>query len=208
MSFPAAFFGALLLLTLWGIAAFRRGQRRERFIQAYRFDASVRRQLGLRYPQLTAPQQEQVLEALQDFFQLCRLAGRRRVSMPSQAADEAWHAFILSTRAYQDFCRQAFGRFLHHHPAETMHTPTQAGEGIRRAWRLACHREGIAREQPQRLPRLFALDAALGIAGGFVYSLDCQRAGTGYCASHIGCSSGCSGDSGSDGGDGGGCGGD
>ena len=57
--------------------------------------------------------------------------------------------------------------------------------------------------------------ASLGIAGGFVYQLDCMAArntaGSGYCASDIGCSSGCSGDSGSDspdgGSDGGSCGG-
>ena len=85
---------------------------------------------------------------------------------------------------------------------------------------LTCAREKIDPQKPERLPRLFALDATLLIAGGFVYHLDCMVAqkaglGDGYCASHIGCggSSGCSGDSGSsdssDGGSGcgGGCGG-
>ncbi|MGB8543735.1 MAG: hypothetical protein WCD32_00250, partial [Azonexus sp.] len=84
---------------------------------------------------------------------------------------------------------------------------------IKRAWRLACAREGIDPRRPQRLPRLFAMDAALLISGGFIYQLDCLAAsrdgaiGTGFCASHIGCSSGCSGDSGGSDGDGGGDGG-
>ena len=120
---------------------------------------------------------------------------------------------ILFTRRYDQFCRNAFGRFLHHTPAEAMRSPTAAGDAIRRAWRLACAREQIDPRKPERLPRLFALDAALLIAGGFIYQLDCLAAGntgSGFCASHIGCAGGCSGDSGSADGDGGGggCGGD
>ena len=94
-----------------------------------------------------------------------------------------------------------------------MSTPTQASDGLKRAWRLACAREKIDPKAPDRLPRLFALDAALGIAGGFVYQLHCLAAnggaqGSGYCASDIGCGGGCGGScSGDSGGDGGGCGG-
>jgi hypothetical protein len=160
-----------------------------------------------------------VLLALRDYFQLCRMAGRRMVAMPSQVVDDAWHEFILFTRQYERFCRRGFGRFLHHTPAEAMRSPTDATEGIQRAWRLACANEGINPKKPDRLPRLFAMDATLLIAGGFIYHLDCMAAkqgatSAGFCASHIGCGGGCSGDSGnssdsSDGGSGcsGGCGG-
>lgn len=30
--------------------------------------------------------------------------------------DHMWHCFILSTRAYEAFCQEYFGRFLHHVP--------------------------------------------------------------------------------------------
>lgn len=36
--------------------------------------------------------------------------------MPSRAVDEAWHGFILCTARYSAFCREAYGRYLHHHP--------------------------------------------------------------------------------------------
>lgn len=36
--------------------------------------------------------------------------------MISSAVDEAWHAFLLFTREYEEFCRTQFGRFLHHCP--------------------------------------------------------------------------------------------
>jgi hypothetical protein len=35
---------------------------------------------------------------------------------PSYDIDEVWHAHILHTEDYYDFCKQAFGHFLHHHP--------------------------------------------------------------------------------------------
>jgi len=195
-------------------------QRRAAYIDGFSYQRLLDQRLAARRPELSAEQREQVFVALNDYFHLCRQAGRRMVAMPSQAVDDAWHEFILFTRQYDQFCRHAFGRFLHHTPAEAMRNPTQASDGLKRAWRLACARERIAPKAPERLPRLFALDAALGIAGGFVYQLDCLAAnggaaGSGYCASHIGCSSGCSGDSGSNSGndsggssDGGGDGGD
>ena len=206
---------AFVLLLLW-----RRWRQRHRAtaINSFPYAGFLDQRLAQRRPELSEAQRAEVLAGLQDYFHLCRSAGRRIVAMPSQVVDDAWHEFILFTRHYQKFCRLAFGRFLHHTPAEAMRSPTDAGDGIKRAWRLACAREGIDPQNPSRLPRLFALDAQFGIAGGFVYSLNCMALGASgngsYCASHIGCSSGCSGDSGSSdsdgGGDGGGggCGGD
>jgi hypothetical protein len=193
-------------------------RRREAFIENYPYRKFLDQRLAARRPELSSEQREQVFRGLRDYFHLCNAAGQRMVAMPSQVVDDAWHEFILFTRQYDQFCRNAFGRFLHHTPAEAMPSRTAASNGIKRAWRLACAHEQIDPKKPERLPRLFALDALLLIAGGFVYQLDCLaagQAGTGFCASHIGCSSGCSGDSGgadSDGGSGdgggGGCGGD
>ena len=206
--FALLFTGALLA---W-LAARRFALRRERHvaaIRAYVFPAPVQQKFAaaraaLDSPGLDAAARLQVFEALRDYFVICVRARGRAVAMPSQAADDAWHVFILHTRHYADFCRSALGRFLHHTPVEAMPSPTTASAGIRRAWRLCCELEGIDPHQPARLPRLFALDAALGIAGGFRYSLHCTPGAGDYCASHIGCGAGC----GSDGGDGGGCGGD
>lgn len=210
----------VLLIVLIGLAL-RRWRRagRAAFIEGYPLAKRLDRRLAARRPELSEEQRREVCEGLRDYFLISNRAGRRMVAMPSQAVDDAWHEFILFTREYDAFCRRAFGRFLHHTPAEAMRSPTQAGDGIKRAWRLACAHEGIDPKQPARLPRLFAMDVTLGIVGGFVYQLDClaqanAAGGAGYCASHIGCGGGCSGDSGNDsgsdgdGGGGGGCGGD
>jgi hypothetical protein len=96
--------------------------------------------------------------------------------MPSQVVDDAWHEFILFTRQYQQFCERGLGRFLHHTPAEAMRSPTDAQDGIKRAWRLACQRDGIDPKAPQSLPLLFALDAcsALPVASS-ISSIVLQR---------------------------------
>ncbi|MBZ0069632.1 MAG: hypothetical protein K8F26_12565 [Thiobacillus sp.] len=173
-------------------------------IRTHPFPQSVRMKFRDAQPNLDSAQEHQVFEGLRDYFSLCAQARGRFVSMPSQVADDAWHAFILHTRYYQDFCDKAFGRFLHHTPAEAMSTQTLATEGIQRAWRLACALERINPKQPDRLPRLFALDGTLNIPNGFRYDMRCSPGSGHYCASHIGCSSGCGGSSGSGCGDGGG----
>ena len=140
------------------------------------------------------------------YFKMNLLAKGRPVSMPSQAVDIAWHEFILFTRQYQTFCKAGLGRFLHHTPAEAMKNKNTAQVGIKRAWRLACYLEGMKPNHAHRLPLIFDLDRRLDIADGFHYQLNCQLknangsgSGSDYCASHIGCTSGCAG-SGSEGG--------
>ncbi|CRQ13357.1 hypothetical protein PAERUG_P46_South_East_6_12_12_00693 [Pseudomonas aeruginosa] len=171
---------ALLGITLLAGAAFvggylyRRGldRRRYRFIQQFRLPPRVAQAVRERYPQLSEEQVQRVLGGLREYLLLCRAAGKRMVAMPSQVVDVAWHELILHTRLYQHVCRKGLGRFLHHTPAQAMRSPRQAQEGIRRAWKLACRREGIDPQNPMRLPLLFALDTELAIADGFRYTLN------------------------------------
>jgi hypothetical protein len=44
--------------------------------------------------------------------------GASPLPMESAEVDEAWHAFLLFTREYEQFCRRAFSCFVHHEPAE------------------------------------------------------------------------------------------
>lgn len=166
--------------------------KRERFIDSFCFPESISQKIIEKHPHLSEHDVSEVLNGLREYFYICNIAGKRMVSMPSQVVDLAWHEFILFTKKYDQFCKKALGRFLHHTPAEAMECPTQAQAGIKTAWKIACHREGIRPTSPNKLPALFAIDAKLNISDGFMYSLDCTRPGSkDYCASHIGCSSGC-----------------
>ena len=171
------------------------------FIDNYRFHPAIRKKLAAKHTQLNDQQLDLVFDGLRDYFYICNQASNKMVSMPSQVVDDAWHEFILFTRAYQQYCKKALGRYLHHTPAEAMSSPTYAQDGIKRAWRLACAKDEIDPKAPLVLPLLFGIDARLNIENGFRYSPDCRNPnspnyGSGYCASHIGCSSGCGGDSG------------
>jgi len=99
---------------------------------------------------------------------------------------------------------------------------------LRRTWWHACLDENINPRKPTRLPLLFALDAKLGVANGYHYTLDCRRevagsANTSNCATDFsdasfdgstegfgdsGSADSGDGDGGSGGCGGGGCGGD
>jgi len=192
---------ALSVFIIWQKKLKRK--QRINYIENYFFHKGIRKKIAQKHPQLTDEQLDLVFTALKDYFQICLIANKKMVAMPSQIVDDAWHEFILSTRFYFIFCKKSLGRFLHHTPTEAMSSPTSAQQGIKRAWRLACAKEGINPKHPITLPLLFAIDSLLNIENGFIYQLNCMDANnkdtnTGYCASHIGCSSGCSGDSGGD----------
>ncbi|MFZ1325177.1 MAG: hypothetical protein WAT67_03980 [Candidatus Contendobacter sp.] len=183
------------------------------YINQYQPPQRVMEKVQSTYPHLNQSDMDLVIAGLKEYFLLCHSAKRRMIAMPSQVVDVAWHEFILFTREYTQFCKKAFGKYLHHTPAEAMISATSAQDSIKRAWRLACRREKINPRKPTGVPLLFAIDTLLNIPDGFQYALDCAvRNQSRYCASHIGCGGGCSGggcggDSSGDGGCGGGCGG-
>lgn len=180
---------------------YSRHQKRIAFIKSFEFPQSIKKGVNSTYPHLDDEQIEIVLETLRSFFLISYKAKLKPVAMPSQVVDVAWHQFILFTKNYETFCKKGIGKFLHHTPTEAMKSPTTAQEGIKRAWRLACHLESINPKLPSKLPMLFAIDAKLKIEDGFFYSKNCKdrnspNHGNNYCATHIGCSSGCGGSSG------------
>jgi hypothetical protein len=217
--FVAALFGVISL----GLWRQRVAYRREAFIREFTLPQGLFEQLRKKRPGLDLKQCQLVAHALRQFFLAHLKSGRRYVSMPSQVADDLWHEFILFTRHYEAFCRGAFGKFLHHAPAVTVASSERAAAGLRRTWWQTCREERINPRSPTRMPLLFALDAKLGVADGFVYALDCKngvlrrqgetdsRTTPAYCggdlASTCGPGDGGAGDGDGGSGDGSGCGG-
>ncbi|MDJ0839979.1 MAG: hypothetical protein QNK37_25920 [Acidobacteriota bacterium] len=52
---------------------------------------------------------------------------------PPLTLDNAWHEFILFTRAYAAYCQEQFGRFIHHQPGGT---EDENGRQLRAALKL------------------------------------------------------------------------
>ena len=203
---------------------------RRQFIRESRFPPVLFTKLREAYPQLSRSDADLVLRGLRQFFLAHLRSNRKFVAMPSKLADEAWHAFILHTRAYDDWCKAAFGKLMHHTPAEVLGKDPKRNDGLRRTWYWACKEESINPRDPSRLPLLFALDTKFSVPGGFRYVPDCreierQSGSDAYCGTSFssdssdggacgdadgfgGCEAGGGGDAGGDGGScGGGCGG-
>lgn len=214
--------GVLSVVALWFWLGYRR-LARERYVRDYPLPRGLYERLRKRRPELELRDCALVARGLRQFFLAYLKSGCRFIAMPSQVVDDLWHEFILYTKAYDAFCGKAFGGFLHHTPAVVLSADKLNNAGLRRAWWYCCREENIDPRNPLRLPLLFAIDAKLGIADGFVYRPDCkalqgQETGTVHCgadfadASFDGATDGfgdSAADSGSDGGGGcgGGCGG-
>jgi uncharacterized membrane protein YgcG len=144
-------------------------ERRERYIDNYQFPTLLLARFASDHPHLGPGQCGMVWGALREYFQLCRMARNRMVAMPSPIVDEAWHEFILFTHDYNQFCHNAFGRFLHH-------TPAAGGSNLLRqpsnlAWKLSCQRTGQNPALPVYLPTLFEIDRQLGLPEAPNYEL-------------------------------------
>lgn len=95
----------------------------ERFIEEYEFPDYIWKRVRKRLPELSEENLELVERGLREWFICCAWRGRMMLGMPSRLVDEAWHELILDSISYTDFCRQAFGGYLHHTPDEAMGTP-------------------------------------------------------------------------------------
>jgi len=57
--------------------------------------------------------------------------GYKGLAMISRKIDEVWHSFILFTFEYQHFCKQVFGKFIHHAPQKNRESlPLQTTENF------------------------------------------------------------------------------
>jgi hypothetical protein len=147
--------------------------RREAFIRNAVLPKGLFERLRKHHPDLSLKDCQLVANGLRQFFLTHLKSGRQHVAMPSQVVDDLWHEFILYTKNYDAFCTRAFGRFMHHTPAVALTRSKQNNGGLRRCWWYACREEHINPRAATRLPLLFAIDAKLGIAGGFKYVADC-----------------------------------
>ncbi|MGW6459745.1 glycine-rich domain-containing protein [Streptomyces sp. NPDC055078] len=64
---------------------------------------------------MTRPRAERVMDQALAFIDMAGRQGGIPLS-PSRAVDPGWHAFLLHSQEYADFCHGRFGRFLHHRP--------------------------------------------------------------------------------------------
>lgn len=148
-------------------------QHRLRFILEYRFPPEALVSLRQEHPDWSEAKIGDAFRSLRQFLCLPLLSSgkarrpRSRIEMPSFVADEAWHAFLRSPRAYSKFCRTAYGFELSHIPDPSASPRIlRAGDRIKpsvaETWRRC---EAGSRELPAlfgpigSVPLLFSVDA-------------------------------------------------
>jgi hypothetical protein len=98
-----------------------------------------------------------------------RLFGRRRGGI-----DAAWHAFILHTRDYESYCRERFGRVIHHEPTGEADPHAYRGAYDRRArqgepdpaiWAVPAVGAPRPQAPPAAMARVGATTGAAAMAG-------------------------------------------
>src|SRR3954467_15860211 len=91
-----------------------RRTRRRAYIETYDFPVAFSNklveELGSRH------RTDIALKGLRAWYLACLYADGELIGMPSKLVDVAWHEMILRTREYHEFCRRAFGEYLHHTP--------------------------------------------------------------------------------------------
>jgi hypothetical protein len=109
-----------------------------------------------------------ILDQAVAFLVLVASSGEGAAYSPSPLVDVGWHAFILHTREYNEFCERVAGRFIHHVPMEP-NEPNSATHGSADA-REALTRAGIEIDE-----QLWAFKADCG--GQKCYGGDCTSGG-------------------------------
>jgi hypothetical protein len=179
-----AFAGGLWIGWAW-VQTKARVLEREKFIRTYVFSRTLLEAPLKMYPFLEKRDLFLVARALRSYF-LLHARAQSVIGMPSRIVDVLWHEFILDTRAYHAFCRQAFGTYFHHLPASKATAADSSDAAMRTTWRLACLEENIDPRAATRLPLLFAIDEKLKIPDGNRYRL--TQAGDAAAGDGAGCS--------------------
>ncbi len=170
-------FALVFIAFVYTIESIRRSRllkkQRLEFIKNYRFPAPLRSKLMMKYSNLNEKNLSEAETGLRQFFAACLMANavknkKLSLGMPSKLVDEAWHAFILMSREYQQFCDKAFGKFLHHTPHELMKVGRE--KSLNETW----HHVMNVRPQPTAwfigaAPLLFLMDERSMIGEGWVW---------------------------------------
>lgn len=186
------FFGAIIGIVLIALTinalSRRRANRQQVMMENFEFPLAISQLVKERYPHLSDADVSLALEQLRLFFMLCWQSNADDIALPSRVVDACWHGFILQTKSYQSFCKQAFGQYFHHTPHRLAAlTPNMTNNDESESAKISLKdgarvfQAALARVEiiPNAttltspsvgVPMLFAIDQLLKIPDGYFYS--------------------------------------
>ncbi|ENW98736.1 hypothetical protein F900_02819 [Acinetobacter modestus] len=129
------------------------------------------KELQQKYPVLNLKQRQLIEQGFKDYLAL-QVLQKQAYAMPSHAVDELWHVMLKYPIQYQQLCQQTIGRTLHHSPYEATTKPEEQAQQLFEAWKYSCMLHGYNPRNTMQLPRLFAIDQALGWENGQLFELE------------------------------------
>lgn len=176
---PAIFFVASANLYMESIRCRKQLDR----IALLRIDSACWQRFSTRYPAIGIRERRLIEQGFKDYLGLHAMQ-RQAYAMPSHAVDALWHVLLEFPVQYQQLCRQTLGRTLTHRPNDSSSTSNPRGSSqapqqlqahsiqLCEAWRNSCRLNGLDPLSTTHLPRLFAIDEALGWPQGQRYDLE------------------------------------
>lgn len=172
------FFAFLRLLYRW-----RKNRQLAKFNQIH-LPPQILSAFRQQYPALAPKQVDLIEQGLLDFIAM-HLLSKRDYAMPSHAVDALWHCMLEQPKLYQQWCMSVLGYSLEHVPHIPIHAEQRLGAQWRLkslhsrqnhlAWQESCYLHGLNPYRTKQLPRLYAIDAALGWADGQHYDVQVLR---------------------------------
>lgn len=90
--------------------------------QVMSYDLSLIRERFLKdHPELSSSL-ESIELLYRQYMYLCAIQPKMSLSVPSNEVDKFWHCHIIHTQAYQNFCNDIAGYFVHHAPHSALTT--------------------------------------------------------------------------------------
>ena len=153
------------------------------FVVGYRFSSNVLKVFKREYPQYDEKQTKAAFSGLKEYLLLHSFYPNNIYGMPSKLADDAWHAFMLCSKEYDDFCKKAYGRYLHHSPDTNCNGQILNSSSIFKdeiiltykvSKRLYSEYDDLLRLQHKAIPLIFLLDRKYlnNSSTGYIYNDD------------------------------------
>lgn len=146
-------------------------------INATRFNPIFWQRFEQLYPNVSIRERRLIEQGFKDYLALHALH-RYAYAMPSHAVDALWHVMLEFPVEYQQLCQHTIGRPLTHEPYTNSDVPEENALNMQRqrrqlfnTWHIGCTLERLNPRNSQKLPRLFAIDQALGWSNAQVFSL-------------------------------------
>ncbi|MEN4983407.1 hypothetical protein [Acinetobacter modestus] len=140
-------------------------------IEQLNIDPIFWNKLKQQYPELSLKQRRLIELGFKDYLAL-HVMQKQAYTMPSHAVDALWHVMLQYPTQYKCLCKQTIGRTLHHSPYEATTKPEEQARQLFEAWKYSCMLHEYNPSNTMQLPRLFAIDQALGWEHGQLFELE------------------------------------